>query len=103
MSEKVYEMSKSLQKSQDRPTNATLKQEVVNLRVDTRSGKIPRRYQNNNQNEHNKAYFSKTIVYILLRLAGTAQNNKVNTQGLKHTFCNEHNEFQRMLWKGGME
>ena len=42
-------------------------------------------------------------MYILLRLAGTVQNNKVNTQGPKHAFCNEHNEFRRTLWKGGVE
>ena len=50
MSEGVYEVGEGLQESQDRPTNATLKQEGVDPRVDTRSGKVPRRYWNDNRN-----------------------------------------------------
>ena len=42
-------------------------------------------------------------MYVLLRLAGTAQNNKVTTQGPKHAFRNEHNEFRGTLWKDGVE
>ena len=42
-------------------------------------------------------------MYVLLRLAGTARNNKVSTQGLKHAFRNKHNEFRETLWKGGVE
>ena len=42
-------------------------------------------------------------MYVLLRLAGTAQNNEVNAQGLKYAFRNEHNEFQITQWKGGVE
>ena len=40
MSEGVYEVGEGLQESQDRPTNATLKQEGVDPRVDTRSGRF---------------------------------------------------------------
>ena len=40
-------------------------------------------------------------MYVLLRLAGTARNNKVTAQGLEHAFRNEHNEFRGTLWKGG--
>ena len=42
-------------------------------------------------------------MYVLLRLAGTARDNEATTQGLKHAFRNEHNEFRGTLWKGGVE
>ena len=53
--------------------------------------------------QHSKAYCPKTVVYVLLRLAGTARNNKVTTQSQKHAFHNEHNEFRGTLWEGGVE